>query len=96
MEFCCFSERHSGNESQNIDVYLDLARELKKLSKVTVILIISGTLGTDLNGLGEKRLEKSEIRERIEIIQATELLSSVIILSKVLDTCGDWLSLRLL
>ena len=49
-------------ESQKLDKYLDLARELKKLCnmKVTVIPIIVRILGTVLKNL-ERKLGKQEI-----------------------------------
>ena len=59
-------------ESEKIDKYLDLARELKRLwdMKMTVIPTIVGTLGTILKSL-EKSLKDLEIRGRIKIIQIT-------------------------
>ena len=68
-------------ESEKIDKYLDLARELKKLwnMTVTVVPIMVGALGTVPKGL-EKRLEELEIRRRIEPIQTTALLRSARIL----------------
>ena len=55
--------------------YLDLARELKKMwnIRVIVILIVFDVLGTVCKDL-EKRLGELEIRGRIEIIQTTALL----------------------
>ena len=52
------------------DMYLDLARKLKKLwnMKVTVMPIIIGALGTVTKGLVQ-RLKDLEIRERVETIQ---------------------------
>ena len=44
--------------------------------KVTVIPIVCGAFGT-VQKNREKRLDKQEIRGRIEIIQTTELLKSV-------------------
>ena len=45
-------------ESKKRHKYLDLARELRKLwnMKVTVILIVIGTLSTGTGGLGNKRM----------------------------------------
>ena len=62
-------------ESEKIDKYLDLARELKKLwnMKVKVVPIVIGALGTIPKAL-EKSLDKLEIRGRIETIQTTALL----------------------
>ena len=59
--------------SDKIDKYLDLSKELKK---VTVILIEVGSLGIVSKSL-ERRLEELEIRERDEAIQTTALLRSV-------------------
>ena len=82
------------NENEKMDKYLDLARELKKLwnMKVKVIPIVVGALGTVPINL-EKRLKDMEIR-RIETIQNTALLKSARILRRVMETCGDLLSLR--
>ena len=68
-------------ESENIDKYLDVVRELKELWKmqVTVIPIVFGTLEM-LSKRLEKRLEELEIRERIKTIQAIVLLRSAKIL----------------
>ena len=70
-------------ENEKIGKYLDLARELKKLwnMKVIVIPIVVGALGTV-----PKKLENLEIRGRIETIQNTALLQSPIILRRVLET----------
>ena len=78
------------------DKYLDLARELKKLwnMPVTIILIVIGTFGTVTKGL-LKRLEDLEVGGRVETIQKTALLRTARILRRVLETCGDLLSLRL-
>ena len=61
-------------ESETIEKYLDLARELKKLwnMKVTVISVVVDALGTFSNSL-ERRLEELEIREGIKSILSTEL-----------------------
>ena len=62
-------------ESELIDKYLDLARELKKLwnKKVTAIAIVVGALETVPSGF-EKSLEELELIGRIETIQTTSLL----------------------
>ena len=67
-------------ESEKIDKYLDLARGLKKLwnMEMAVISIVVSTLG-----MVPKSLGKLEIRERIETIQTTALLSSATILERV-------------
>ena len=82
-------------ESEKKDKYLDLARELKKLwnMKVTFIPIVIGALGKVTKGL-LMGLEDLEIRGQVETIQTT-LLTTARILRLVLETWGDWLSLRL-
>ena len=72
-------------ENEKKDKYLDLARELKNLwnTKVTVIPIVIGTLGTISEEL-RKRLEDLEIRRQVETIQTTALLRSSCILRRVL------------
>ena len=64
-------------ESEKKDKNLDLARELEKLwnMKVTVIPIITGTLGTVTKGLVQG-LGDLEIRRCWETIQTTVLLKS--------------------
>ena len=56
-------------------MYLDRARELRKLVniKVTVIPVVTAIFGTVPKGL-ERGLEEWEIRGRIETIQTTALL----------------------
>ena len=83
-------------ESEIIHKYLYLARELKKLWNVRVIVIqtVVGMLETILKGL-KKRLENLEIRGRIENIKIIALLRSTRILRKVQETCRDLQSLRL-
>ena len=62
-------------ESEKKHKYLDLARELKKLwkIKVTIILIVISALGTVTEGL-VKGLDDLEIRRLVETIQTTALL----------------------
>ena len=76
--------------------YLDLARDLKKLwnMKVMVIPIVIGVLGTVTKEL-VKGLEELEIRKQVETIQTTALLRLARILRRVLETWGDLLSLKL-
>ena len=78
------------------DKYLDLARDLKKLwnMQMTIIAIVIGAFGTVTKGL-LKGLEDLEVGGRVETIQTTSLLRTARILRKVLETCGDLLSLRL-
>ena len=63
---------HKVKEGENLDKYLDLAREQKMLwnMKVTVIPIVVGTPGTVPKNM-EKRLCELKIRERIKTIQTT-------------------------
>ena len=81
-------------ENENIDKYLDLARELKKLwnMRVKMIPIIVGALGMVPKSL-EDRLEEFEIRGRIETIQTTALLRSAGIFRRVLESWEELLSL---
>ena len=83
-------------ESKKNDKYQDLARELKKLwnMKVTIIPIVIGALGTVTKGLIQG-LEDLEITGWVETIQITALLRSARILSRVMETWGDLLSLKL-
>ena len=80
-------------ENKNMNEFLDLARELKKLwnMRVTVITIVADALGIVRKGL-ENRLEKLEIRRRINTIQTTALLKSARIHWRVLVTLGDMMS----
>ena len=77
-------------------MYLDLARELKKLwnIKVTIVPIVIGAFGTKTKGL-LKDLEDWEVGGRVETIQMTALLRTARILRRVLETWGDLLSLKL-
>ena len=78
------------------DKYLDLARKWKKLwnIQVTIIPIVIGTFSTVTKGW-LKGLEDLEVGGRVETIQTTALLRTARILGRVLDTCGDLLSLKL-
>ena len=78
------------------DKYLDLARELKKLwnMRVMIVPIEIGAFGTVTQGL-LKFLEEVELGKRVETIQATTLWRTDRILSRVLETWGDLLSLKL-
>ena len=90
------NNNNNNNNSEKKDKYLDLARELKKIwnMKVTIIPIVIGAFGTITKGL-LKGLEDLEIGSRVETIQTTALLKTARILRRVLETCGDLLSLRL-
>ena len=75
-------------ESEKKDKYL--ARELKKKQqlwnmKMTIKLIVIGTLGTVTEGL-LKGLEDLEIRGQVETIQTTALSRTARILRRVLET----------
>ena len=77
-------------------MYLDLARELKKLwnLKVTIIPIVIGAFRTVTKGL-LKGLEDLEVGDRVETIHTTALLKTARILRRVLETWGVLLSLNL-
>ena len=83
-------------ESEKIDKYLDLARELREVwnMRVTVMPIVISALGTVSKRL-QKGLKKVEIGGQIEIIHTTALLRSASIPRRVLETREDFLSLRL-
>ena len=68
----------------NMDKYLDLARELKKLwnMHVTIIPIVIGAFGTVTKGI-LKGMEDLEVGGRKEIIQTTILLRTARILRRV-------------
>ena len=84
-------------EWEKKDKFLDLARELKNLwnMKVTNIPIVIGAFGTVTKGL-LKELVDLEFGGRVETIQTTTLLRKARILRRVLEPCGDRLSLNLL
>ena len=77
-------------------MYLNLARELKKLwnVKVTIIPIVIGAFGTVTKEL-LKGPEDLEVGGRVETIQTTALLRMARILRRVLETWGDLLSFKL-
>ena len=62
--------------------------------KVTIVPIVIGSLGTITKGLF-KGLEDLEFGGRVETIQTTVLLRTARILRWVLETWGDFLSLKL-
>ena len=72
-------------ESEKINKYIDLARELRKLWNMKVVPIVIGVLGTVPKSL-EKNLGELEVRGRIETIQSTALLGSARILRRVRET----------
>ena len=61
--------------------------------KVTIVPIVIGALGTITKGL-LKGLEGLEVGGRVETIQTTALLRTAKILRRVLETWGDFLSLK--
>ena len=82
------SQRTKEKKSKKIDKFLDFAREQKKKQwniRVTVISNVVGALGTVPSGF-EKRLEKREIRRKIETVQTTAFSRSARILRRVLET----------
>ena len=83
-------------ESEKKDKYLDLARELKKLwnMKVMIVQIVIGALGIITKGL-LKSLEDLEFTGRVETIQTTALLRTDRILWWILETWGDLQLLKL-
>ena len=83
-------------ECEKMDKYHDLAKELKKLGNMllTIIPIVIGALETVTKGL-LKGLEELEVGGRVETVQTTALLRTVRILRRILEICGDLLSLRL-
>ena len=62
--------------------------------KVTIIPIVIGAFGTVTKGL-LKGLEDLEVGDQVETTQTTALLKTARILRRVLETWGDWLSLKL-
>ena len=86
--------REKIKENEKRGKHLDLSREFKKLWNMKGMVIPIGALGTIPKGL-VRRLEDLDIGRRAEAIQTTALLRSARILRRVLETWGDWLSLRL-
>ena len=83
-------------ESEKKDMYLDLARELKKLwnMKVTIVPIVIGAFGSITKGL-LKGLEDLKVGRRVGTIQMIALLRTAGTHRRVLETWGDLLSLNL-
>ena len=79
--------RINRKECEKKDMYLDLARELKKLQnmKVTIEPIVIGASSTITKGL-LKGLEDFGVGGRVETIQMTSLLKTARILTRVLET----------
>ena len=88
VDFAVLSDhRIKLKECEKKDMYLDLARELKKLwnMPVTIIPIVIGAFGTVTKGL-LKGLEDLEVGGRVGTIQTTALLRTARILRRVLET----------
>ena len=83
-------------ECEKKEKYIDLARELKKLWNMQVIIIpiVIGAFAAETKGL-LKGLEDLKVGGRVVTIQTTALLRTDRILRRVLETFGDLLSLRL-
>ena len=83
-------------ECEKKDKYLDLARELKNLwnMKVMIVLIVIGVFGTVSKWL-LKGLEELDVGRRVKTIQTITLLGTARILGRILETWGDLLSLKL-
>ena len=62
--------------------------------KATIIPIVTGAVVTVTKGL-LKGLEDLEVGGRVETIQTTALLKTARMLSRILETWGDLLSLNL-
>ena len=80
MDFAASTDhRVKLKENEKKDKYLNLARELKKLwyMKVMIIPIVIGLI---------QELEDLEITGRVETIQTTALLRSARMLRRVLET----------
>ena len=83
-------------ECEKKEKYCDLAKELKKLwnMKVMIVPIVIGAFGTISKGL-LKGLEGLEVGGRVETIKMIAWLRTTRILRRVQETWGDFLSLRL-
>ena len=83
-------------ESKTKYKYLDFTRELNKLwnMKETIVSIVISGLATVTKGLIQG-VDDLKIRRRVETIKTTALFWSARIMKRVLETCGDLLSLKL-
>ena len=88
--------RINPKECAKKDKYFDLARELKKLwnMKVMIVPIVIDAFGTITKGLLKGR-EDLEVVGRVETIQMTAVLRTARTLRRVLETWRDFLSLKL-
>ena len=81
-----YDTRVDDKEVEKIEKYLDLARELKKVSNMKVIMVplVVGALGTPAKEL-EKRLKTIGIETKITELQKTVLIHTSRILRKVIE-----------
>ena len=84
-----YDTRVDDKEVEKIEKYLDLARELKKVwnMKVIVVRLVVGALGTPAKEL-EKRLKTIGIETKITELQKTVLIHTSRILRKVIEAWG--------
>ena len=88
---------HSLDFDEELDKYLDLTWELKKLwdMKVTMIIIETGELGIDTKYMA-KNIGKLEIRGIIEtVLTIARLKLTRILIRKILEILWDFSSVRL-
>ena len=102
-ETCCLSNSRDkpssyagvkNSKRSKIIIVIIIIKENLLNTKVTVIPIVIGELGSVTNGLVQG-LENLEIRGQVETIPTTALLRPARILRKVQETWGDLLSLKL-
>ena len=81
-----YDTRVDDKEVEKIEKYSDLARELKKVSNMKVIMVplVVGALGTPAKEL-EKRLKTIGIETKITELQKTVLIHTSRILRKVIE-----------
>ena len=81
-----YDTRGDDKEVEKIERYLDLARELKKVwnMKVIVVPLVVGALGTPAKEL-EKRLKTIDIETKITELEKTVLIHASRILLKVTE-----------
>ena len=81
-----YDTRVDDKEVENIEEYLDLARELKKVWNIRVIVVplVAGAMGTPAKEL-ERRLKTIGIETKITELQKTVLIHTSRILRKVIE-----------
>ena len=81
-----YDTRVDDKEVENIEEYLDLARELKKVWNIRVIVVplVAGAMGTPVKEL-ERRLKTIGIETKITELQKTVLIHTSRILRKVIE-----------